>query len=157
MICVNCFHEKTNIVNSRPQKKSPVTWRRHHCLQCGTIFTTYERPSLEDQLVLNANGSHSPFSIGKLTSSISRAFQHNKHAADFDSYPLALSIQDTLLINHRNISVDDIAAVTHHIIRNYDKLAAIQYAAQHNLITLRRRPGRPDATSSALHHAPDHS
>ena len=39
--------------------------------------------------------------------------------------------------------VDDIAAITHSTLKAYDPMAALQYAAQHELITMKRRPGRP--------------
>jgi hypothetical protein len=43
----------------------------------------------------------------------------------------------------REPSIDDIAAITHTVLKAYDPMAALQYAAQHRLITTKRRPGRP--------------
>ena len=52
MICIYCLHDKTTTPNSRPHKSRPVTWRRHRCPNCKGVFTTYERPSLEDMTIV---------------------------------------------------------------------------------------------------------
>lgn len=87
-----------------------------------------------------------PFNIGRLTISIARSFQHNLHAARYDSLRLAETIEATLLKSGTPLSADDIAAVTHATIKRYDPVAAVQYAAQHDLLTTARRPGRPSIT-----------
>lgn len=142
MICINCFHAKTQVTNSRPHKQ-PAVWRRRRCSNCKTVFTTYERPSLDGQLILGGDQTPHPFNIGKLLTSIARSFQHNKQAADYDSYFLAQTIETRLLMSKRQLSSDDISALTHDTLKKFDPVAAVQYAAQHDLITLRRRPGRP--------------
>lgn len=123
------------------------------CEQCGTVFTTYEQPSLEDRPILNHQRINHPFNIGKLTISIARSFQHNKDVADFDSLYLAQTVAEQLLLEAKPLSIDDIAAATHNVLRKYDPVAALQYAAQHDLITMRRRAGRP----STAYVSPDHS
>lgn len=145
MICVNCFHVKTKVYNSRPHKK-PAVWRRRQCLNCLAVFTTYERPALDDQMILARDGSKHPYSIGKLIVSISRSFSHNSHSAQFDSLHLAETVETTLLTSGKELSADDIAAITHQTLKQFDPVAAIQYAAQHDLITTKRRPGRPSTT-----------
>lgn len=150
MICLNCFHVKTTVTNSR-RHKQPAVWRRRHCTKCQTTFTTYERPSLDDQGILARDGQSRPFNIGKLTTSIARSFQHNKKAADFDSYFLAQTIETQLLMKGKNLSSDDIAALTHATLQSYDPIAAVQYAAQHDLVTLKRRPGRPSIAYVTAH------
>lgn len=149
MICINCFHDKTQVANSRRHKNNPAVWRRRTCPKCQVRFTTYERPSLDDQLVLDRRNQPIPFNIGKLTISVARSFQHNKQSADNDSYFLAQTIESKLIIHGKSPSVDDIAAITHETLKQFDPIAAIQYAAQHDLITLNRRPGRPSVAFSA--------
>lgn len=146
MICLNCFHEKTKVTNSRPHKKQPIVWRRRQCLSCETIFTSYERPSLDDQYVLDHDNKQSPFSIGKLTISISKSFTHNAHAADYDSFFLAQTVESELITRQKEISTDDIIATTHSVLQKFDPVAALQYAARHDLIMLKRKPGRPSTS-----------
>ena len=143
MICLNCFHAKTRVANSRPHKKQPTVWRRRKCPACRATFTAYERPSLEDQLVISPSSQPQPFNIGKLTISIAKSFQHDKQTADYSSFFLAQTVETKLILRQKEISTDDILAITHETLKNFDAVAALQYAAQHDLITLRRRPGRP--------------
>lgn len=142
MICINCFHGKTITKNSRKHMKHSRIWRRRACPQCGAVFTTYEQPVLDNLTVLAQNGLTSPFNIGKLIISVSRSFLHNKQAADYDSYFLAQTVQEQLIKQNDPLSAQAIARTTHAVLQRYDPVAALQYAAQHHLITSRRR-GRP--------------
>ena len=81
MICINCFHEKTKIVNSRQNKKYPIVWRRHYCPNCQQSFTTYEQPANET-LQVTDNSLKTPFNLGKLIVSIAKSFQHDEDKAD---------------------------------------------------------------------------
>ena len=87
-----------------------------------------------------------PFNIGRLTISIARSFQHNLHAARYDSLRIAETVEAKLLTSGTSLSADDIAAVAHATLKHYDPVAAVQYAAQHDLVTTTRRPGRPSVT-----------
>lgn len=156
MICLKCFHKKTRIANSRQNKKSPITWRRHVCGRCEYTFTTYEKPVTSFSVTSDGSKKDS-FSIGKLTISIARSFHHDKYAADFYSYDLATTIQERLLLqNHHTISTCEIAEMTHSTLQKFDQIAALQYAAQHKLIISRQKKrGRP--SFSYPEHDSDHS
>jgi transcriptional repressor NrdR len=144
MFCINCFHEDTRVNNSRSNKKQPTVWRRRRCPRCGTIFTTYERPSLaHNKQVDLTGGKNTPFNLGKLIQSIAKAFPHNRHDAEYSTLWLAMSVEDTLSTQRETITPADIAAITHDVLRRYDELAAVQYAARHQLIVSTRRRGRP--------------
>jgi len=84
-----------------------------------------------------------PFSIGRLTISIAAAFTHNPTLGKSHSFDLATTVEQHLATDYPQPSVDDIAAVTHTVLKRYDELAALQYAAQHGLVTNVRRRGRP--------------
>lgn len=149
MICINCFHPRTDVTNSRPHKKRSSVWRRRHCPKCGSVFTSVERPSLIDNRKVSLpNNINEPFSLSKLTISISGAFTHNPKRAAYDSLWLAQSVEETLSSDSTVITPDDIAAVTHQALKNYDELAAVQYAARHHLIVAARRRGRPSLSPS---------
>ena len=158
MICIKCFHGKTHVTNSRQNKKYPITWRRHICDQCGYSFTTYEKPVI-DLIVISQNGKKNNFSIGKLMLSIARSFNHDDRLAAPYSYDLANTIQDklTLLQNEHTISPQYIAEITHSTLQNFDQIAALQYAAQHNLITPQRKKRRGRPSFSYSEHDSDHS
>ena len=143
MICINCFHNKTRVINSRKHKKYPQLWRRRSCDNCHGTFTTYEYPSIDDIPVVKKT-TEEPFNIGRLTLSIAKSLQHNDHSAKYDSFHLAQTVQRNLLIkNMAKIPVDAITKEAHTVLSRYDPVAAIQYAAQHKLLISKRRPGRP--------------
>lgn len=143
MICINCFHNKTRVINSRKHKKYPQLWRRRSCDNCHTTFTTYEYPSIDNTPVVKET-TEEPFNIGRLTLSIAKSLQHDDHSAKYDSFHLAQTVQRNLLIkNMATIPVDSITKEVHTVLTRYDPVVAIQYAAQHKLLISKRRPGRP--------------
>ncbi|MDB5168261.1 MAG: hypothetical protein JWO55_519 [Candidatus Saccharibacteria bacterium] len=144
MFCINCFHKNTSVANSRPNKKQPQVWRRRTCSQCQSTFTTYERPSLADNKPIDlSDGSTDTFNLGKLILSISKAFTHSPDGAQYNALWLAQTVEDTLSIERQTITPEDIAATTHQTLKKFDELAAVQYAAQHQLISSTRKRGRP--------------
>ncbi len=148
MICINCFHGKTKVTNSRPHKKQSGTWRRRQCESCQCLFTTYEKPSLDESAYVyypDTKGvTKAPFSLSKLTLSIADSFSHDPVARQLHSLPLAETIEQLLLREVRQPSVDDVAATAHQVLKRFDELAALQYAAGHGLVkATRSRRGRP--------------
>lgn len=150
MFCINCFHPKTSVTNSRPHKKQPSVWRRRACEKCGTMITTIERPSLADSTPVQlASGSADSFNLGILLISISEAFSHAPRAGKQHALWLAQTVESTLATQVRSITPEDIEAVTHQVLKQFDELAAMQYAAKHQLIVSVRRRGRPSLVSPA--------
>ena len=144
MFCINCFHPSTSVVNSRANKKQPLVWRRRTCAQCMTTFTTYERPALsENKLVQLPGGNNEKFNLGKLTLSIAKAFTHAPKEAQYNALHLAQTVEDTLSSQREAVTPEDIAATTHQTLKRYDEMAAMQYAIHHSLITSTRHRGRP--------------
>jgi transcriptional repressor NrdR len=149
MFCINCFHPTTRVTNSRGKKKQALIWRRRHCPHCGATFTTHEKPSLEaNQKVHLPSGKTTPFNLGQLILSIAQSFTHSEKMAKEYSLPLAETVEQRLSTQTQVITPEEIAAVTHTVLRPFDELAALQYAAQHRLVTSIRRRGRP---STAWH------
>ena len=131
MFCINCFHSSTAVSNSRPNKKQ-------------TTFTTYERPSLADNMPISlTDGTTDTFNLGKLILSIAKAFTHSPNDAQYSSLWLAQTVEDTLSTERKSLTIEDIEATTHQVLKKFDELAAVQYAAQHQLISSTRKRGRP--------------
>ena len=84
-----------------------------------------------------------PFNLCKLTLSIAAAFTHDSLTREQHSLSLAQTAEQLLLREVKQPSAEDIAATTHQVLRRFDALAALQYAAQHELISPVRRRGRP--------------
>ncbi len=144
MFCINCFNPTTQVVNSRGHKKHALIWRRRHCSACEATFTTHERPSLVDNTkVTLPSGKEESFNPGKLILSIARTFTHAPVSAERYAYALAQTVEETLSTQTKVITPDEIAATTHTVLKRFDELAALQYAAKHQLIVSTRRRGRP--------------
>lgn len=144
MFCINCFNGTTRVSNTRANKKQAHIWRRRSCNRCGAVFTTRERPSLADNKpIILSSGEKDQFNLGKLILSISRAFTHNASEAEYNALWLAQTTEDILSTEQETVTPEDIEATVHNVLKRYDELAAIQYAAQHNLISSTRKRGRP--------------
>lgn len=152
MFCINCFHKKTRVSNSRVSKTQPSVWRRRNCTVCRRVFTTYERPSLaENKLLHLPSGETDIFNLGKLILSIAQSFTHDPQAGEYHSLWLAQTVEDTLSSQREFITPEDIEATTHQVLKRFDELAAVQYAAKHQLITsTKRRRGRPSLHEHGL-------
>lgn len=151
MLCINSsINEQTKVINSRASKKSPVVWRRRQGVTTKITFTTYERPSLAENSVINRpDGITDTFNLGKLILSIAASFSHNTRAAQYDSLWLAQTIEEALSMSVEPLNPDLIAHTTHKTLKRFDELAAIQYAAKHHLISNVRRRGRPSISETA--------
>ena len=151
MFCINCFHSSTTVANSRPHRKKPSIWRRRKCAKCQTIFTTYERPSLAENTPISLpSGQTEQFNLGRLIISIAQAFHHAPEDAQVNALWLAQTVEDTLSTQLKVITPEDIEITTHQVLKQYDELAAMQYGAQHQLITsTKKKRGRPSVVSRA--------
>jgi transcriptional regulator NrdR family protein len=84
------------------------------------------------------------FSLSKLTLSIAASFSHDIVTRQLHSLPLAETVEQLLISQVQQPSVEDIAATTHQVLKRFDELAALQYAASHGLVqATRSRRGRP--------------
>lgn len=134
MFCIKCYSQKTQVVNSRAKKKSPAIWRRRKCLVCNHIFTTTEAPELTyNKKVIHPDGSVDDFNIGRLTISIAQSFAHKPNLGRDTAYYLAETVK-TALATEDSLNRVKIASTTHVVLKNYDHLAAVQYAAIHSTI-----------------------
>jgi len=73
MHCPYCFHEDTQVIDSRETEDNAAVRRRRECEKCGKRFTTYERVELLDLMVVKKDGSRQAFDRQKLTAGIRRA------------------------------------------------------------------------------------
>lgn len=132
MICIYCGG-KTQVTNSRHQKRLNHNWRRRECYTCHAVFTTLESPELATSLlVTRQTGSVSPFSRDKLFASLLKALGHRTSAVD-DASALTATITAKLLQNTSRASVSpaDIVKTTLEVLKRFDTAAAVQYQAYH--------------------------
>jgi len=132
MVCIYCGG-KTQVTNSRPQKRLNQTWRRRECLACGAIFSTNEAADLSTSLaVRHQNGPVRAFSRDKLLVSVLRAVGHRRQPVE-DASALTATITAKLLRSTATASVSplDIIKTTLEALQHFDTAAAISYQAYH--------------------------
>lgn len=133
MVCINCSHQKTSVVNSRTRKSSAQVWRRRRCSVCHCTFTTYERVSSTDELLVQNSSSSKKvaFNPGKLILSVLNCLNHSKEKAE-QAFWLIETIENQLFKKTNLLVTEkDIASITHQTLASFDKLAGEQYAVRH--------------------------
>jgi len=133
MVCIYCGG-KTQVTNSRPQKRLNHIWRRRECLVCHAIFTSVEAAQLSSSLsVKSGKGNIKPFSRDKLFASVLGAVGHRKtRVAD------AGALTDTIIAKllgsttQAAVSPAEIVIIAHETLSRFDKAAAVQYRAYHS-------------------------
>lgn len=134
MVCIYCSG-KTEVTNSRHQKRLNQVWRRRHCLNCGGIFTTHEMTSYEGSWrVQDALGALHPFLRDKLLLSIHKSLEHRPASAT-DASGITATVISLLQhqTDHGLLETESIAITVHEVLSNFDKAAAVHYAAFHKL------------------------
>lgn len=135
MLCPKCKSTKTSVTNSRPRVSNSSIWRRRHCPSCGFIFTSEEIPALDSQSYVYSDKSSQPqpFSIGRLTLSIAKAFVHDPDKGRLAAYELARTVEQQLVGKDSQLTDADIYLASQQVLARYDKMAATVYAAQHGV------------------------
>lgn len=132
MVCIHC-ESKTQVINSRPQKRHNQVWRRRECTKCGTVFTTEETPLFEAVwAVTSKQGALHPFSRDKLFLSLYNSCQHRRTAVQdaaglVDTIIKRLAAQSSggLIDRHTIIQVAQVA------LNRFDVAASVHYEAFH--------------------------
>jgi len=75
MRCPFCNHEDTQVKDSRPSDDGRAIRRRRECPECGRRFTTFERFSVQQLVVVKRAGQREMFDREKLTRSILTALR----------------------------------------------------------------------------------
>lgn len=130
-----CHHSKTQIYNSRSNKRTFQTWRRHRCLACGFVFSTRETIEADQTLRVIHETETEPFSRATLLLSIATACDHRKDDADSAFY-LTGVIEAKLhtLSTKGTVSKEQITAVALDTLKNYDAKAYLKYLSARKTI-----------------------
>lgn len=141
MFCIKCFSKSTSVVNSRPLKRSPSTWRRRKCATCAYTFTTSETVVLEDYLQID----NTSFSIPRLAVSLTSVMAADESPAD-TAYWLARTVGEKLLLEKKSsVNHEDLLKITYEVVTRYSPSAGLQFALKYHLVEIIATPrrGRP--------------
>lgn len=132
MVCVYCG-AKTEVTNSRLQKRSNNVWRRRKCNSCKATFTTHETPYLQNLAsVQPKNGEISPFIPEKLFAEIVETLKGTKE-------PYAVATEITAVISHNlmknaskgPIKAQEISLNVGQALKKFNKQAWLRYVSEH--------------------------
>lgn len=134
MVCLQC-QQKTQVINSRPQRRSNQQWRRRQCSACGAIFSTVE--SADYSALWAVKGPLRPlipFNRDKLLLSLHRSLEHRpKSLVD------AAALTDTVINKLRSLATGgllttkQITQTAHVALNRFDMAASVHYQAMHKI------------------------
>ena len=133
MVCVYCG-QKTEVINSRAQKKSNRVWRRRQCLGCKAVVTTIEGIDYSSAWRISGhNGKLTVFSRDKLLLSLYQCLKHRSKAI-LEAGELTDNIMASLAEVYRSdqsLSYLDIGVATSVALHRFDPIAGALYDALH--------------------------
>jgi len=133
MVCLYCSGE-TQVVNSRPQKRTNQVWRRRKCSRCHAIFTTNELVDTSQALSLRRKTHLEPFSRDTLLLSIYDSLRH-RPTATTDATGLTSTVLTLVfpLATQAVLERDVLVEVTGQVLARFDKVASTHYQAFHTV------------------------
>lgn len=134
MVCIYC-HTKTQVTNSRPQKRSNSIWRRRECTSCKALFTSIEEIDVATSLRVKRSKGLEPYKKEKLMFSLYESLKHlegaPEAAKELTETISLLLIQDTGRNNAAILTIEEIAAKAHDVLLRFDNVAGLHYQARH--------------------------
>lgn len=132
MVCIHCG-DKTDVINSRLQKRTDHVWRRRKCRDCQAIFSTTESPDFQAEwLVRDGSGRTEAFSRDKLFLSLYDSCHHRETAVG-DAGALTDTVINKLRpeVHRSQVEAVTITRTAQVVLSRFDKAAAVRYAALH--------------------------
>jgi transcriptional repressor NrdR len=129
MLCPNCQHTESRVLESRSTEGKQSIRRRRECLQCKHRFTTYERIELVPITVIKRDGSRESFDRFKLIRGMIRACEktgitHQKIESIVDDIEAKLQ-QST----EREFSSNEIGELVLKYLRRENEVAYVRFAS----------------------------
>src|SRR5689334_3851285 len=85
MYCPYCRSSQSAVLDKRSVKGTGEIRRRRECLKCKRRFTTYERASAVELLVIKRDGRRQAFDINKLRSGIEKCLEKRPAFENLDA------------------------------------------------------------------------
>ncbi len=129
MLCPNCQHKESRVLESRSTEAKQSIRRRRECLNCKYRFTTYERIELVPVTIIKRDSSRESFDRSKLLRGILRACEktqvsHQTIESIVDEIDATLQ-QST----SREFSSNEIGELVLKYLRNESEVAYIRFAS----------------------------
>ena len=125
MKCVFC-KSNTRVTDKRDAPKG--TRRRRECLKCKKRFTTYERASKKDIIIVKKDGRREKFSSDKLKNGLMRACE--KRPISVEKIDKIIDeIEEKLGTKGKEVKSENIGKMVMSKLKGLDKIAYIRFAS----------------------------
>ena len=136
MVCIYCG-SKTQVVNSRLQRRANKVWRRRHCDACGATYSSLEQVDYQSTIMVRCSESHIvPFSRDQLFLSVYDACRHRKSAitdASALTHTVLAMLLPSMQANAGLLLRNQIVEATAVVLKRFDSAAHVHYTAFHPL------------------------
>lgn len=127
--CPYCGFEDSKVVDKRESEDTKVIRRRRECLKCAKRFTTFERVSELDILVVKKDGRRESFDRTKLRTGIIKACEKRPVRAE-QIEAIVDSIEAEIRKRHESeIATKAIGEMVMKQLKKLDKVAYIRFAS----------------------------
>lgn len=127
MQCPKCHHSETKVIDSRPEREGRSIRRRRECEKCGFRFSTVERVSTGNLIVIKRDGTEEKFSPEKLEASILVAC--GKRPISRDRIREIVSDLTEAWASHSELSSQEIGEAVMEELKKLDQIAYIRFAS----------------------------
>ena len=129
MKCPYCSHLGDKVVDSRESKEGEVIRRRRECLECGKLFTSYERIDEIPYMVVKKDGRRERFDRQKLVGGLLKACEKRPvrvGALEAIADQVEAALQDK---PEREMTTEEIGAYVMRELKGLDKVAFVRFAS----------------------------
>lgn len=117
------------MVDSRQSDDGGAIRRRRQCLQCGTRFTTFERPESSALTVLKRSGDRESFDRSKVVAGIQAAVKA-RPVGPGEAEALALAVEDEMRgLPSGEVTSERLGRAVLEGLRELDVIAAVRFAS----------------------------
>lgn len=134
MVCVQC-QQKTQVINSRPQRRTNQQWRRRQCTSCNAVFSTIEAVDYSAVWrVKRPSGELVPFNRDKLLLSITYSLEHRPKSLE-DASGITNTVISKLqsTFNNGTLTTKQIIQAVQVALNRFDKAGSVHYQANHSI------------------------
>ena len=129
MLCTNCNHPDSKVIDSRPIQSGNCIRRRRECLNCTFRFITYEYIATTPIMVVKKNGTREEFDRQKLEMSFHVAC--NKRPVSEEMILEAIKDLEEKISSLSNVEVfsSEIGELVMEELKKLDKVSFIRFAS----------------------------
>lgn len=135
MKCPFCFHEDSEVKDSRPSEDGSAIRRRRACVNCGGRFTTFERIVVREIFVVKSNGSRQPFDRDKIAVSIKLASRKRPVSTEKIEEIVSAIVRQVESRGESEVPSKEIGELVMNALANVDHIAYIRYASVYRNFT----------------------